>query len=108
MPILEHQLLLKQLATQVNISDKMLRLSLDAAPHLMSHTFTMMLKGLTKDYDRVSWPADWWQAFKQRWFPWWLKRQFPIRIEERVCGRFCPHITVGADLTHLKWLEYGD
>jgi hypothetical protein len=32
----------------------------------------------------VSFPRDWWQAFKDRWFPQWLKRRFPVmktRIE---------------------------
>lgn len=24
-------------------------------------------------------PADWWQHFKERWFPAWLKRRFPVR-----------------------------
>ncbi len=27
----------------------------------------------------VSYPADWWQAFKARWFPRWLLRRFPVR-----------------------------
>jgi len=24
-------------------------------------------------------PADWWQAVKDRWFPDWLKRRYPVR-----------------------------
>ncbi len=29
----------------------------------------------------VEWPADWWQAFRQRWFPKrWLKRH-PVKME---------------------------
>ncbi|KKM45484.1 hypothetical protein LCGC14_1560710 [marine sediment metagenome] len=33
----------------------------------------------------VSYPADWWQAFRLRWFPaWWLSR-WPVRYtEERI------------------------
>ncbi len=33
----------------------------------------------------VSYPADWWQAFRRRWFPaWWLCR-WPVRYtEERI------------------------
>lgn len=31
-------------------------------------------------FDReVRYPADWWQAFKGRWFPRWLLRRFPVR-----------------------------
>ena len=29
------------------------------------------------------WPADWWQAFKLRWFPVWALRRWPARIETR-------------------------
>lgn len=32
------------------------------------------------DYNRtIRYPADWWQAFKERWFPVWLLRLTPIR-----------------------------
>lgn len=27
----------------------------------------------------VSYPADWWQAFKERWFPAWVKRRWPVK-----------------------------
>ena len=26
----------------------------------------------------VKYPADWWQAFKERWFPKWLQKYYPI------------------------------
>lgn len=30
----------------------------------------------------VEYPADWWQAFRSRWFPsWWLRRR-PVRFEQ--------------------------
>jgi hypothetical protein len=29
--------------------------------------------------DTVRWPADWWQAFKERWYPAWAKRRWPVR-----------------------------
>lgn len=25
------------------------------------------------------WPADWWEALKERWFPAWLQKWFPVR-----------------------------
>jgi len=28
---------------------------------------------------KVEYPTDWWQAFKERWFPVWLKRRFPVK-----------------------------
>ena len=30
----------------------------------------------------VEQPADWWQHFKERWFPAWLLRRFPVRMEK--------------------------
>ena len=37
----------------------------------------------------TSFPADWWQAFKARWFPIWLRGRFPVRVTEiRVRHKF--------------------
>lgn len=30
-----------------------------------------------------SWPQDWWQHFKQRWFPKWATKKWPVKMEER-------------------------
>ena len=27
----------------------------------------------------ASYPRDWWQAFKDRWFPGWAKQRWPVR-----------------------------
>ncbi len=27
------------------------------------------------------WPADWWQAFRERWFPAWWLRRWPVRYK---------------------------
>ena len=35
-----------------------------------------------KIYDN-EFPEDWWQAFKERWFPQWLKQRYPVK-----CKRF--------------------
>jgi hypothetical protein len=29
----------------------------------------------------VSYPADWWQAFKDRWFPTWAKKRWPVEMK---------------------------
>jgi len=29
------------------------------------------------------WPADWWQHFKQRWFPRWALRRWPVMMARR-------------------------
>jgi len=30
------------------------------------------------------WPRDWWQAFKERWYPAWAKRRWPVEYERFV------------------------
>ena len=35
------------------------------------------------------WPRDWWQAFRERWFPgWWLKRHPVFTIASTSTSRF--------------------
>lgn len=29
----------------------------------------------------VTYPKDWWQHFKQRWFPVWLRRKYPVQYK---------------------------
>lgn len=29
----------------------------------------------------VSYPADWWQAVKDRWFPAWAKKRWPVQMK---------------------------
>ncbi len=62
------------------------RLLLDAQfniARLLSDQFRAELVGylLGEDIQRkeVSYPADWWQAFKDRWFPTWARRRWPVR-----------------------------
>lgn len=31
------------------------------------------------DEQVVRYPADWWQAFKQRFFPYWARQRWPVR-----------------------------
>ena len=34
------------------------------------------------------WPADWWQAVKERWFPAWAKKRWPIKYRHvRILAR---------------------
>lgn len=40
---------------------------------------------MTAPLPEYSYPADWWQATKERWFPRWLLRRYPVRLK-RVGG----------------------
>ena len=55
------------------------------------------------------WPKDWWQAFKERWFPSWLKRHFPVEwnhldIDRPLYAAVCPHVDITDRTPHLQWL----
>jgi hypothetical protein len=57
-------------------------------------------------------PADWYQAFRERWAPSWWLAWYPVRyIEHHVhrslpC-RICPHLEVEAGVEHAAWLAGG-
>lgn len=37
--------------------------------------------GRTLERQQVSFPSDWWQSFKARWFPRWAKRRWPVKFD---------------------------
>lgn len=56
---------------------------------------------LGREVERVTaqWPADWWQAVRERWAPaWWLKRH-PVKYQriDRPVYNVCPHMNVPAN-----------
>lgn len=43
------------------------------------------------------WPRTWWDALKDRWFPEWAKRRWPvaydgIHVSKKTYKKVCPHI----------------
>lgn len=56
------------------------------------------------------WPKDWWQAFKERWFPSWALKRWPVEyeeidIDEIVAYAVCPHVDIPKPGKHLEWLR---
>ncbi len=54
------------------------------------------------------WPRDWWQAFRERWFPKWL-RLSPIKyngiyISQQLYSCVCPHLQKDPKSIHLDFL----
>ena len=49
---------------------------------LISNAITLrvvqMVYGRTMEEVRAEYPVDWWQAFKERWFPAWAKKRWPV------------------------------
>ena len=42
---------------------------------------SVALNILTQNIETVIWPRDWVQAFKERWFPGWAKKIFPVKYK---------------------------
>ena len=54
----------------------------------------------------LSFPADWWQALKERWFPGWMKARWPVEykryhVEAMMWDWHLP--PNGAKLTWVNW-----
>ena len=50
---------------------------------------SVMLPVEAEQSDCVTWPRDWWQAFRARWLPAWWKRRHPVLYQTR---RLVAHI----------------
>ena len=46
------------------------------------------------------WPADWWQAFKERWYPAWAKHRWPVeyRRVEIVARELYPKLQISPQM----------
>lgn len=56
-------------------------------------------------------PRDWWQAFKERWFPVWLKVHFPVKYVEIVAVHKFPELdmpVLGREFIHLEVIDYDE
>lgn len=70
--------------------------------------FKSMVYGAGRETWKCEWPTTWWQHFKQRWFPRWALRRWPVQMEQKsglVWGRVCPHLDLPMDRDrHVMWL----
>lgn len=62
-----------------------------------------------REHHRERVPADWWQAFRERWFPAWWLRRYPLRtrtiiVRTTVWERICPHTQTDASKRHTMFL----
>lgn len=72
----------------------------------MIHFLSWNLLG--KEIETRTYPSTWWDAFKDRWFPKFLKQRFPVNWDEFKLYNICPHIKhewPKNQLIHIHWLE---
>jgi len=48
-----------------------------------------------EDLEPIRYPADWWQALKDRWFPAWLRRRYPVVYTAIDVAAMYPDLRVG-------------
>ena len=136
-PYAEIKLEMKKLGFSQFISDQQLRsTSVEAVRDTCLRGYIVQLRTrlLAKSVEHHHWsldtyinkmvelPADWWQAFKLRWFPKRLLQIWPVKYEYHpiiyivhhhdTYTRICPHLDIPTthekEITHLRWLEEDD
>lgn len=52
----------------------------------------------------VRYPKDWWQAFKERWFPRWLLKRFPVKYHEEYYEArvFYPYVSLPNERHYVR------
>ncbi len=52
-------------------------------------------------------PIDWWNAIKERFFPKWLLKRFPVNFEmipiDIEVWKVCPHLNRAVEYDHVSW-----
>lgn len=93
------QLEMMRYAVQMSLDDRLMMDAISAevyhdAAHRMICTLTYDVYGEKREPRRVQWPATWWDAFKQRWFPKWWLRRWPVRyaFAEFRCTQLYPDV----------------
>lgn len=96
------------------LNAKRLQANLDIHTGKLILTLDAYIWGLEKERIDVSekWPTDWWEAFKERWFPQWILSRFPVtyksfELHQHIFGKVCPHLNVVSpdNKIHMEWLS---
>ena len=56
-----------------------------------------------------SWPATWWDAVKERWYPKWALRRWPVKyqridVHRPVYKAVCTHLPMEGNGPHIQFL----
>lgn len=58
----------------------------------------------------VAFPQDWWEAVKERWFPHWALKRWPVKYRrvschEQIYKSVCPHLPDEGQGRHLSFIS---
>lgn len=56
--------------------------------------------------ESISYPADWWEALKARWFPSWAKRKWPIRYVKRTAMAMFPNLEIPSESRFVHYFTF--
>lgn len=54
-----------------------------------------------KDIKEIRHPEDWWQHVKERWFPSFLLKRFPVKYKKYVATVFYPDLPIPREQNHI-------
>lgn len=93
------------------------RLRFEDRIDLLTRRMIYTLRGSVTGKDKVDtyhryfrWPENWIEAFKERWFPEFLLRRYPVKYHNETVvssyhhTKLCPHLSLGNERDHIEWL----
>lgn len=101
---------LKELAFLRNHAEVETRIDQHSQRLVIQLTSFVLAKRREDLTESVYYPADWWQAFKARWFPRWALKRWPTRtimLNITTVYYCCPHADIpnnGRYDAHFMWL----
>lgn len=78
---------------------------------ILTLTKSLVAGDTIEEMHSAAYPADWWQHFKQRWYPASWIRRWPVAMKSLELPakviRMCPHVDIPNSERHFRWLAYG-
>jgi len=101
--------LLKERLTQIiSLSDALLvDTRVDCIVDRMARNVLMKFKKeiLYTDQCSIKHPLDWIESFKERWFPEWLIKKYPIKYKVYNVREYYPYIAIPGQKATIKFKE---
>ena len=112
----EHTFKVQRLASAYAISKKAITIASERfISKVVDTNDALMVKLLvdiaTQEEELHEYPEDWWQAIKERWFPKWLLRRYPVKYAQVWAYHKFPELEVpnlGKELINLKVFRYDE
>lgn len=95
-----------KLRSSVSISEQTLRnVKITEYRDLLYQTLVINVEAIFNQLkiEAARYPADWWQAVKERWFPQWLLSRYPVEYTSVPRYAVCPHLDSKKD-KHIYFL----